>query len=177
MENTPLYTALRDFAAQKPLRMHMPGHKGRPLPGPELAGLAAIDFTELPPTGDLFDGGGAIGAAEALWAAAFHMDSCLFLTGGSTQGVLSALTLACPPGSAVLVDRGCHRSVFHALALLGLEPVYVPRPWLARPGVTGPVSPGTVERLLESYRHFFPIGAELIPQGSLIREFIGEDGE
>ena len=35
----------------------------------------------------------------------------------------------------------------------------------------------TVERLLESYRHFFPIGAELIPQGSLIREFIGEDGE
>ena len=31
----------------------------------------------------------------------------------------------------------------------------------------------TVERL----RHFFPIGAELIPQGSLIREFIGEDGE
>lgn len=150
MEKTPLYTALRDFAAQKPLRMHMPGHKGRPLPGPELAGLAAIDFTELPPTGDLFDGGGAIGAAEALWAAAFHMDSCLFLTGGSTQGVLSALTLACPPGSAVLVDRGCHRSVFHALALLGLEPVYVPRPWLARPGVTGPVSPGTVERLLDA---------------------------
>ena len=150
MSPTPLYNALRSFAAQSPLRMHMPGHKGRPLPGPELAGLAAIDFTELPPTGDLFDGGGAIGAAEALWAAAFHMDSCLFRTGGSARRVLSALTLACPPGSAVLVDRGCHRSVFHALALLDLEPVYVPRPWLARPGVTGPVSPGTVERLLDA---------------------------
>lgn len=150
MENTPLYTALRDFAAQKPLRMHMPGHKGRPLPGPELAGLAAIDFTELPPTGDLFDGGGAIGAAEALWAEVFRMDSCLFLTGGSTQGVLSALTLACPPGGAVLVDRGCHRSVFHALALLDLDPVYVPRPWLGGGGVTGPVSPEAVEQLLET---------------------------
>ena len=35
----------------------------------------------------------------------------------------------------------------------------------------------TVDRLIDSYRYFFPIGAELIPQGSLIREFIGEDGE
>ena len=66
MENTPLYTALRDFAAQNPLRMHMPGHKGKALPGPELAGYSSIDFTELPPTGNLFDGGGAIGEAEKL---------------------------------------------------------------------------------------------------------------
>ena len=150
MGPTPLYDALRAFAGAGPLRMHMPGHKGKPLPAPELAGLAAIDFTELPPTGDLFGGGGAIGAAEALWAEVFRMDSCLFLTGGSTQGVLSALTLACPPGSGVLVDRGCHRSVFHALALLDLDPVYVPRPWLAGAGVTGPVSPETVEALLDA---------------------------
>lgn len=31
----------------------------------------------------------------------------------------------------------------------------------------------TVDRLIESYRHFFPIGTELIPQSSLIQEFIG----
>ena len=86
MGSTPLYDALRAFAAQRPLRMHMPGHKGKSLPAPELAAIAAIDFTELPPTGDLFSGGGAIGAAEALWAKVFHMASCLFLTGGSTQG-------------------------------------------------------------------------------------------
>ena len=58
MEHTPLYDALTAFAAQNPLRMHMPGHKGKSLPG--LGSLAAIDFTELPPTGNLFDGGGAI---------------------------------------------------------------------------------------------------------------------
>ena len=32
----------------------------------------------------------------------------------------------------------------------------------------------TVERLLESYRHFFPIGTELVPPSSLIQEFIGD---
>lgn len=151
MEKTPLYTALREFTAQNPLRMHMPGHKGRPLPAPELAGLSAIDFTELPPTGNLFDGGGAIGAAEALWAEVFRLKSCLFLTGGSTQGVLAALTLACPPGSQVLLDRNCHLSAFHAMALLDLRPVYLPRPWLAEGGVAGPVSPETVEILLETH--------------------------
>ena len=149
MENTPLYDALTSFAAQNPLRMHMPGHKGKPLLG--LDNLAAIDFTELPPTGNLFDGGGAIGEAEELWAEVFHMDSCLFLTGGSTQGVLAALTLACNPGDTVLLDRGSHRSAYNALALLDLKPVYLDRPWLDQAGVTGPVSPERVEELLEAH--------------------------
>ena len=121
MKETPLCAALRAFAAQSPLRMHMPGHKGKNLPPlPELEALLPLDVTELPPTGDLFAGGGPIGAAEALWADAFHMPRCLFLTGGSTQGVLAMLTAACPPGSAVLLDRGSHRSAYNALALLDL---------------------------------------------------------
>lgn len=144
MGSTPLYDALRAFAAQRPLRMHMPGHKGKSLPAPELAAIAAIDFTELPPTGDLFSGGGAIGAAEALWAKVFHMASCLFLTGGSTQGVHAALALACKPGETVLLDRGSHRSAYNALALLDLKPVYLERPWLASEGITGPISPSSV---------------------------------
>ena len=31
----------------------------------------------------------------------------------------------------------------------------------------------TADRLRESYRHFFSIGVELIPDNSLIQEFIG----
>ena len=150
MENTPLYDALRAFAAARPLRMHMPGHKGRPLPAPELAGLSALDFTELPPTGDLFSGGDAIEAAEALWAKVFRMAHCLFLTGGATQGVQAALALACRPGDAVLLDRGSHRSAYNALALLDLRPVYLERPWLPQAGVTGPVSPQSVEQALKT---------------------------
>ena len=148
MENTPLYDALTSFAAQNPLRLHMPGHKGKPLPG--LDNLAAIDFTELPPTGDLFSGGDAIEAAEALWAKAFRMAHCLFLTGGATQGVQAALALACRPGDAVLLDRGSHRSAYNALALLDLRPVYLERPWLPQAGVTGPVSPQSVEQALKT---------------------------
>lgn len=122
MDDAPLYRSLAEFADTGPLRLHMPGHKGKGLPGWER--LACLDFTELPPTGDLYHAGGAIGQAAQLWAAAFGMTACQMLTGGSTQGVLAAMTLACPPGSTVLVDRGSHRSVYNAMALLDLHPVY-----------------------------------------------------
>ena len=50
---TPLYDALRSYADREPLRFHMPGHKGKFLPVPELTGLAPLDVTELSPTGNL----------------------------------------------------------------------------------------------------------------------------
>jgi len=146
---TPLYDALRVLAAQTPLRMHMPGHKGTPLPLPELAGYAALDFTELSPTGDLFAGDGPIREAEELWASCFHMPHCLFLTGGSTQGVLAALTLACPVGSTILLDRNSHRSAYHAMALLDLHPVYLYRPYWE--DLPGPITPDQVDRMLQDH--------------------------
>ena len=151
MGPTPLYDSLKDFAATSPLRLHVPGHKGRALPMPELSGAAPLDFTELSPTGDLFAGEGAVMQAQALWAEAYGMAHCLFLTGGSTQGVLAALTLAAGDGGAVLLDRGSHRSAYHALALLDAKPIYLGRPWLEAEGVFGPVSPQTVDEMLKTH--------------------------
>lgn len=148
---TPLYDALQAHIRTDPLSMHMPGHKGKAVPMAQFAPLAPLDLTELPPTGNLFEGGDAIEQAEALWAADFHMDHCLFLTGGSTQGLHTALALTCRPGQPILVDRGCHRSVYHAMGLLDLDPVYLSRPWLPEEGVAGPICPQEVERRLEAH--------------------------
>ena len=148
---TPLCDALRAFARQDGLRMHMPGHKGKPLPVPELADAAPLDFTELAPTGNLFDGDGPIRQAEDLWSEALGMEQCLFLTGGSTQGIYAALTLCCPPGSSFLMDRGCHRAVYHAAALLDLHPEFLSRPWQEKEGVLGPISPEQVASALDAH--------------------------
>ena len=148
---TPLYDAIRAYAAQKPTRFHMPGHKGSFLPVPELQSIAPLDVTEVEPTGDLFSGGEPFDTAQKLWAERFSMDNCLFLTGGSTLGLHAALALFCRPGDQVLIDRGCHRAVYNALALLDLEPVYLPRPWRAGEGIAGPISPTDVENLLGSH--------------------------
>lgn len=147
----PLYDALRRYAAQNPLRFHMPGHKGKPLLVPELSGLSALDVTELPTTGNLYEAGEPFDSAQRLWAEAFGFESCQFLTGGSTMGIHTGLSLLCRPGERVLMDRGCHRAAFNAMALLDLEPVYLPRPWLEEENLTGPISPENVENFLNAY--------------------------
>ena len=145
----PLYAALRALAEQNGLRMHMPGHKGRGIE-PLLTGAASIDYTELPATGNLFEGGGPIGAAERLWAQCAGAGDAMFLTGGSTLGILASLAAAASPGDAVLADRGCHRSVFHGMALLDLQPSYVV-PALREPfGVSAGVTPAQVDAALSA---------------------------
>ena len=147
---TPLYDCLKDLSDQSPLRFDMPGHHGVLSPG--LPGDIALDFTETGLTGDLFgEGGDAIQQAEELWARSLGFDSCLFLTGGSTQGVHTGLALLAGTGGAVALDRGSHRSAYHALALLDLTPHYLLRPWLAQEGITGPIQPEAVAHTLKNH--------------------------
>lgn len=148
---TPLYDALRALTDSRPLRLDMPGHHGEPLPG-GFPWPSGIDFTENGRTGDLFgEEPDRIQEAERLWAERLGFDSCLFLTGGSTQGIHTGLALLAGAGGAVAIDRGSHRSVYHALALLDLAPAFLPRPWLAGEGVTGPIPPETVEETLNAH--------------------------
>lgn len=148
---TPLYDALKEYAQKNPARFHMPGHKGKFLPAPELAGLAPIDLTELLPTGNLYEAGEPFDSAQRLWAELFGFDFCQFLTGGSTMGIHTGLALCAGPGEKALVDRGCHRAVFNALALLDLEPVWLERPWLDSENLIGPISPEMVEEKLKQH--------------------------
>lgn len=147
---TPLYDALRALADSRPLRLDMPGHHGEPLPG-GFPWPSGIDFTENGATGDLFgEEPDEIQEAERLWAERLGFDACLFLTGGSTQGIHTGLALLAGAGGAAAIDRGSHRSVYHALALLDLAPAFLLRPWLAGEGVTGPIPPETVEETLNA---------------------------
>ena len=147
--STPLYDTLRSYAQGCPARFHMPRHKGSSLPIPELEFAALLDVTELPPTGNLYESGEPFDSAQSLWAARFGFEYCQFLTGGSTMGIHTGLSLLCRPGKRVLVDRNCHRAIFHAMALLDLEAVYLERLWLPEENLVGPVSPEAVEKMLD----------------------------
>lgn len=149
--STPLYDTLKAYAGQHTVRFHMPGHKGKTMPAPELAPLAPIDVTEIGPTGNLFEPGEPFDRAQQLWADLFGFDCCQFLTGGSTMGIHTGLTLLCEPGRRILVDRGCHRAVFNAMALLDLEPVYLQRPWLSSDNVAAHFLREDVEKALEAH--------------------------
>jgi arginine/lysine/ornithine decarboxylase len=113
--------------------------------------VSAIDVTEIHGTGNLYEAGEPFDSAQQLWAERFGFDHCQFLTGGSTMGVYTGMTLFCQPGDTVLVDRGCHRSVYHAMALLDLHPVFLERPWRAGENLIGGFSPEDVEKTLDAH--------------------------
>ncbi len=149
MSDTNFYDSLKAFAAQKPLRAHMPGHKGKSLPMQEWDALAALDFTELAPTGNLYgDGDDWLEEAERLWAWDWGMDTAFFATGGSTQGIFTLFSLFTRPGDTVLIDRVSHRSVHNALVLFDLHPIWLEREWDAQHAVAGAPRPDRLEAAL-----------------------------
>lgn len=109
--------ALRDRAS-----FHMPGHKGREA----FTQLAAhMDATEIDMTDDLYRADGAIAKAQRMAAMSARAAHTIFLTNGSTCGVEAMLGYAAPPGSSVILPRASHMSAISALALYGIEPVWV----------------------------------------------------
>lgn len=96
---TPLYDAVKKYADQEPFRFHMPGHKGGPVPlMAELKWMTPIDLTELPPTGNLYEGGEPFASAQALWAKEFGFEYCQFSP--------AALPRASTPDWPCVVRRG-----------------------------------------------------------------------
>ena len=143
--NAPLFHALQLLATGDSARFHMPGHKGEPLFN-TYAEIFAIDFTETYGTGNLYLGDGPIRDAEVAAALYFGASDCFFLTGGSTQGIMSMLAAAVGKGGSVLLDRECHKSVCHACALLDITPYFVSAPLIEPFAVSGELTKETVER-------------------------------
>ncbi len=146
----PLFHAMNLLSESGTARFHMPGHKGEPI-FQTFSEIFAIDFTETYGTGNLYTGEGPIREAELAAARFYHAADCLFLTGGSTQGVLSMLAAAVPPGGELLIDRCCHKSVCTALALLDLEPHFLVPPVLEPFGIPSALGTAAVEAALDAH--------------------------
>ncbi|MGI5891665.1 MAG: aminotransferase class I/II-fold pyridoxal phosphate-dependent enzyme [Bacillota bacterium] len=148
-QETPLYSALIKEAGRKTIRMHMPGHKGKSLPGFTSADIFQIDFTELTATGNLYEGIPPISDAEILMARSASAQECFFLTGGSTQGIMTAISIACPLGGTMITDRGSHRSVWSSMVHMDVHPQYLYAKRLEPWGITGPLSATEIEAALK----------------------------
>lgn len=96
--------ALKAAAARDKLRLHTPGHKGT---------LCALDITEL--TDDAFPYP-ALNAAQSRAASVYGAKHARYLSGGSSQGVKSALRYCDCDGIA---DVNSHRAVFDGFGLAG----------------------------------------------------------
>lgn len=119
----PIYEALKKYAEEKNILLHMPGHKGgRGLAAPELNSIGSLDFTEVPGLDDLHVAEDIIMEAQNMAARAWGAAESLFLVNGATSGIHSLLLAV---GGQVLIPRNAHRSVLGGLILSGAEPVFI----------------------------------------------------
>lgn len=131
---------------------HMPGHKRNmpPEAGEVLQAAAELDITEIDGFDDLHQPEGILHLAQERAAEVFGADETFFLVNGSTAGILTAVSAAARKGGRVLVARNCHKSVYHALCLRELEPVFL-YPKLLEGGVADAIAPEQVEEMLARY--------------------------
>ena len=120
--NTPIADFVRDYAAKEALRLHMPGHKGCSLLGPE-----PLDITEISGADVLYHAEGVIAESERNAAALFGSARTLYSAEGSSLCIRAMLALALQyarlSGKKPLIaaGRNAHRVFLSGCALLGLE--------------------------------------------------------
>ncbi len=131
---------------------HMPGHKRNTRLASYLAELRAdLDFTETEGLDCLNAPEGLLRDAMQQAAGLYQAGHSFYLVNGSTGGILAGIRALSRPGDTVLVARNCHISVFHALSLLSLQPVYLLPEAEAEFGITCSVSvPCVKEAILKN---------------------------
>ncbi|HSP22524.1 MAG TPA: aminotransferase class I/II-fold pyridoxal phosphate-dependent enzyme [Planococcus sp. (in: firmicutes)] len=152
-QQRPLVDALVNFQQRHPISFHVPGHKNGTLSGlpDELKSALKYDFTELAGLDDLHYPEEAIDEAQKLLAEAYGAKQSFFLVNGSTAGNLAMVFAVCEKGDTLLVQRNSHKSVFHALELAGVQPVYLAPEWNAESLTAGSLRLGDVRAAIEAH--------------------------
>ena len=120
--DTPICDFVRQYSDCKPIRLHMPGHKGS-----SYLGMEALDITEITGADVLYHGDGVIRASEENAARLFGTAKTLYSTEGSSLCIRAMLYLALlyarQTGRRPLIaaGRNAHKVFLTAAALLDLE--------------------------------------------------------
>ncbi len=126
---------------------HMPGHKrNSKLFGEEIP--FGIDITEIEGFDDLHHCEDILLEAQKRAAKVFAAKESFYLINGSTAGNMAAIMSVAEPGDKILIARNNHKSVYNAVFLKGLNPVYVYPQFDELNGINGGISHVEVQNIL-----------------------------
>ena len=146
--SSPICDFIRRYRESDAVRLHMPGHKGKPL-----LGFEPWDITEIDGADELFTADGIIAESEAQAGALFGAHT-VYSTGGSTLCIQTMLHLtalyAASKGErpCILAARNAHKAFVNAAALLDIDVEWL-YPETDSGYVSCPVTARQVERALE----------------------------
>ena len=149
-----LLNFLPEHAALNPVSFHMPGHKGSQLYkklgyGEILDKLMDCDITEIPGADNLFQTEDVILEIMEKYKKLYGSKKSYLLVNGSSVGLIAGILSCTKRGDKVIMARNSHKSIFNAMRLGGLDPVYLFPEILEGHGILGGISPDEVVRLMD----------------------------
>ena len=126
---------------------HMPGHKRRTSKLPKELPYG-LDITAIDGFDDLHHAEGILRSYMEHAADVFGCDRLWYLVNGSTAGNLAAISAVAEYGDTIIVARNCHKSVYNAIFLRGLKPVWIYPDEVEEFGIHGAMRPYEVETAL-----------------------------
>lgn len=145
---------LLEHAAKNPVSFHMPGHKGSEIfrkygYSDVLDNFVDMDVTEIPGADNLFQTEGIIKDVQDRYAGLYGVERSYLQINGTSGGIIASILATVPPGKKLIMARNCHKSVFNALILGHIEPVYAKPILIEEAGISGPIPPEEIEKLLK----------------------------
>lgn len=148
---TPVMDALKELVKEDSVSFHFPGHKGR-LTNIDWANLMPMmDTTETRGMDNLLEPTGIIKESQEEAAKVFGAKHTIYGVNGSTGSNYIALSTVTNKGDKILVQRNCHKSVYNAMILNELEPIYVFPNYNEEYELTTGVRPSDIEKILDEH--------------------------
>mgnify|MGYP000684707803 CR=1 FL=1 len=145
-----IFDKLKNYSDSDYYAFHMPGHK-RNLDLMDGTSPYLIDITEIDGFDDLHHAEGLLKEAQERAAKVYHASETHFLINGSTAGIISAILGTTEKGDSILVARNCHKSVYHAIYLNELDPVYIYPKFDTEQGLSTEIDAEDVQKALEEH--------------------------
>lgn len=123
---TPIFDFVKKYADSSPLRMHMPGHKGK-----GFLGIEHADITEIEGADVLYHEDGILKESQENASKLFGTEKTLYSTEGATLCIRGMLAMvqyyAKEQGEKAIIaaTRNAHKSFITSCALLDLEPIWI----------------------------------------------------
>lgn len=145
---------LAEHAALEPVSFHMPGHKGSRIYrengyGDFLDIIMDCDITEIPGADNLFQTESIIAQTMEKYRQLYDVKKSYLLVNGSSGGLISAVLATVSRGGKLVMARNCHKSIFNALPLGDITPVYAYPQTIEEYGVLGGISAEEIAKCLD----------------------------
>ncbi|QHI73194.1 aminotransferase class I/II-fold pyridoxal phosphate-dependent enzyme [Aminipila terrae] len=138
----------------KPVSFHMPGHKGADIYrrfgyDQFLENMMDCDVTEIHGADNLFQAESIIKCAMEKYRELYEVRKSYLLVNGTSCGLIAAIMSSVKSEGRLIMARNCHKSIFNALTLGNISPIYAYPELIEEFGISGEILPEEIERLIK----------------------------